>query len=233
MGSRTLQISAELASGTVLTALYDAPEFPTVPVCTLDDRMHAKALRISSEVHTSRGRVCVNSHKWLCAPKGAGFLYAHPDRQHLLQPLVVSWGWEARDPGPSPFQDYFEWIGTDDPSAYLSVPAAITFQKGHDWTEVRAACHALAAEAQQRSGELTGLAPICPSTTEWWVQMVAIPLPQAGLPAEELKRRLWGDYQVEAPMVEWQGQRFVRVSIQAYNTRRDVNRLVSALAELL
>src|SRR5260221_8929116 len=66
-----------------------------------------------------------NCHKWLCAPVGAGFLYARPDRQPLLQPLVVSWGWQARKPGPSPFLDYFEWIGTDDPAAFLSVPAAI------------------------------------------------------------------------------------------------------------
>ena len=50
-----------------------------------------------------------NLHKWLCAPKGSGFLYARPERQSLLRPLAVSWGWEAERPGPSPFQDYFEW----------------------------------------------------------------------------------------------------------------------------
>jgi isopenicillin-N epimerase len=174
-----------------------------------------------------------NCHKWMTAPKGAGFLYARSERQSLLQPLVVSWGWEARTPGPSPFQDYFEWIGTDEPSAYLSVPAAIEFQTEHDWTAVRAACHELAAEASQRISALTGLAPICPETTDWWVQMCAIPLPAEGLPAEELKRRLWDDYSIEVPIVEWAGQRFVRVSIQAYNTRRDVDRLVSALEALL
>ncbi len=33
-----------------------------------------------------------NCHKWLCAPKGAGFLYARPQRQELLQPLIVELG---------------------------------------------------------------------------------------------------------------------------------------------
>jgi isopenicillin-N epimerase len=174
-----------------------------------------------------------NCHKWLCAPKGAGFLYARPEQQRLLYPLVVSWGWQARDPGPSPFQDYFEWIGTDDPAAYLSIPAAIAFEAEYEWPRVRAACHELAAEARQRIGALTDLAPMCPDTTDWWVQMCAIPLPVGGLPAEELKRRLYDDFQVEVPIVEWAGWRFVRVSIQAYNTRRDVDRLIAALRALL
>jgi isopenicillin-N epimerase len=73
-----------------------------------------------------------NCHKWLCAPKSAGFLYARPERQALLHPLVVSWGWESLNPGVSPFIDYFEWRGTHDPAAYLSVPAAIAFQAQYD-----------------------------------------------------------------------------------------------------
>jgi isopenicillin-N epimerase len=142
----------------------------------------------------------------------------------------VSWGWEARNPGPSPFQDHFEWIGTDDPAAYLSVPAGIDCENKHDWPAVRAARHELAVEAQHRVGVLTGLAPICPGTPEWWVQMVAIPLPTEDLPAEKLKRHLWDDFHVEVPIVEWHNWRFVRVSIQACNTPCDVDCLVSALA---
>ncbi|HLZ25429.1 MAG TPA: aminotransferase class V-fold PLP-dependent enzyme [Ktedonobacterales bacterium] len=175
-----------------------------------------------------------NLHKWVCAPKGAGFLYARPERQPMLQPLVVSWGWESRAPSGSPFQDYFGWIGTDDPSAYLSVPAALAFQREHDWPVVRAACHALAAESRRRIGALTGLPQIAPEAAEWWGQMCAVSLPmRADVTPEALHARLWDDYQVEVPISDWQGWRFVRVSIQAYNTERDVDRLVDGLAAIL
>lgn len=175
-----------------------------------------------------------NCHKWLCAPVGAGFLYARPERQPLLEPLVVSWGWQARRPSGSPFQDYFEWIGTDDPAAYLSVPAAIEFQAQHDWPAVRAACHRLAAEARDRIGALTGLPHIASDSPGWWVQMFAAPLPISSVAAmETLKARLWYEYQVEAPLIPWNDRFFIRVSIQVYNSPHDVDRLLDGLTRLL
>ncbi|HEX9374607.1 MAG TPA: aminotransferase class V-fold PLP-dependent enzyme, partial [Roseiflexaceae bacterium] len=172
-----------------------------------------------------------NCHKWMCAPKSAGFLYARPAVQPLLEPLVVSWGWESETPGESPFIDYFEWRGTHDPSAYLAVPAAIDFQAARDWPAVRSACHALLLDASRRIVELTGLPPISPDAEEWWVQMRTLPLPPCD--TAELKRRLWEEHQVEAPIVVWNGRPFIRVSIQCYNGPDDVDRLVEGLANLL
>jgi isopenicillin-N epimerase len=84
-----------------------------------------------------------NLHKWLCAPKGAGFLYARPEVQHLLKPLVVSWGYESEFPSSSNFIDHHEWWGTRDMAAFLSVPKAIEFQKENNWDDVRESCHQL------------------------------------------------------------------------------------------
>jgi isopenicillin-N epimerase len=170
-----------------------------------------------------------NLHKWLCAPKGAGFLYARPEAQSLLEPLVVSWGWEAEVPGPSRFVDHHEWWGTRDIAAFLAVPQAIRFQEEHDWPRVRAACHALVKEAVGRVCGLTGLPPLADDS--WYVQLAAAPLP-ARVDLPSLKKKLYEEYRIEAPLIAWNGRKLIRISVQGYNTRRDVERLLEALKEL-
>ena len=158
--------------------------------------------------------------------------------QHLLEPLVVTWGCEPErtnllnlDGAASRFVLENEWQGTRDPAAYLSVPAAIRFQAEHDWPRVRQECHELLREARRRIEELTGLPPICPDSPEWYWQMAAFLLPACEGAA--LQRRLYDEYRVEVPIIEWNGRQLVRVSIQGYNTDNDVDVLVDALAALL
>ena len=175
-----------------------------------------------------------NLHKWLCAPKGAGFLYASPEMQHLLKPLVVSWGYESETPGDSMFVDHNEWWGTRDVAAFLSVPAAIGFQEKHDWDKVRGECHDLARDAQRRICELTGLAPLHASRNSgnWFRQMFTAPLP-ADTDIVALKLRLYDEYRIEVPLVDWNGNKLIRVSVQGYNTKRDIDKLCRVLRETL
>ncbi len=173
-----------------------------------------------------------NLHKWLCAPKGAGFLYARPEMQHLLKPLVVSWGYESITPSASQFVDHHEWWGTRDVAAFLSVPAAIKFQQEHDWDKVRAACHELVKDAQTRICELTGLPPIHSASDEWFAQLAAAPLP-ADTDIIALKSRLYDEYRVEIPLTTWGDKKLIRISIQGYNTEKDIDRLLEALSALL
>lgn len=169
-----------------------------------------------------------NLHKWLCAPKGAGFLYARPEVQHLLKPLVVSWGYESMNPSSSSFIDQNEWWGTRDIAAFLSVGAAIQFQMQHDWIRVRAACHTLLKTAIQRLHEITGLPTFYPNDS-WYVQMAAAPLP-VEVDVLALKGRLYDDFRVEVPLVEWNGRKLIRISVQAYNTQEDIERLLAAVS---
>jgi isopenicillin-N epimerase len=173
-----------------------------------------------------------NLHKWLCAPKGAGFLYARPEVQHLLMALVVSWGYESEFPSGSDFVDHHEWWGTRDMSAFLSVPAAIEFQDDNDWDEVRDSCHQLVAEAQNRVCELTGLAALHPQSDVWFRQMASAPLP-AHIDVTSFQQRLYKDSKVEIPIIEWNGKKFARISVQGYNTGKDIDRLLHALSIML
>ena len=172
-----------------------------------------------------------NCHKWMCAPKGSAFLYASREAQALLEPLVVSWGWESEAPGPSRFVDEHEWQGTRDIAAYLSVPDAIAFLESHDWPLVQQNCHELARAARSAITELTGLEPISPDTPEWYAQMVTVPLPPCD--AQVLKQRLYDEFAVEVPIITWKDRQFIRVSIQGYNTQEDVDALLAGLRPLL
>lgn len=175
-----------------------------------------------------------NAHKWLCSPKGAAFLYARPERQALLEPLVVGWGWgeHRTETFGSDFLDYQQWLGTDDVSAYLAVPAALQFQARHAWTAVRAECHALARQAMHRICDLTGLAPIYPDEGGFYHQMATIPLPQLADTAV-FKAQLYERFRIEIPVIVWNGRHFIRVSVQGYNTPDDIDALLHALEEML
>jgi len=171
-------------------------------------------------------------HKWLCAPKGAAFLHARSDIQPRLEPLVVSWGYESEKPGNSQFIDYHEWQGTRDIAAFLSVPAAIEFQKKRSWPDIRARCHQMASQTRLRVNLLTGQESICPDSPDWFAQMATIRLP-ANVGTERLKEDLYRDFHIEVPILQWQNKPMMRVSFQAYNNQSDADALLEALACLL
>jgi isopenicillin-N epimerase len=160
-------------------------------------------------------------------------LYARPQQQHLIEPVLVSWGWgEHRNVTyGSDFLDYLQWTGTNDPAAYLSVPAAIAFQEEHNWTAVRQQCHQLLSETIQRLCDLTGLAPRY-SQDSLYAQLAIAPLP-AATDIPDLKTQLYDQFRVEVPCFQWQDQKFIRVSVQGYNTQADLDTLIEAVSVLL
>src|SRR5204862_1112818 len=68
-----------------------------------------------------------NCHKWLCAPKGAGFVHVRPAWQERVDGAITSWGYAE----PATFISRTERQGTRDSAAYLAVPEAIAFQREH------------------------------------------------------------------------------------------------------
>ena len=179
-----------------------------------------------------------NCHKWMMTPKGSAFLYARPEVQGLLNPLVISHGWTADSKQPdakgafgnSPFIDEIEMQGTRDPSAMLAIPSAITFREDHDWAAVQRACTALAQETAGRLSELTCLPPL--SAPEFSApQMVAMPIPECD--PLDVHKQLWERFKIEIPVFKWQDHYIARLSVQGYNSRPQMDYLLEALTELL
>jgi isopenicillin-N epimerase len=155
-----------------------------------------------------------NCHKWLCAPKGAGFLYVRRELQDAIAPLVIGWGYG----GESTFLTRHEEQGTRDPAAFLTVPAAIEWQRKRDWESVRERCRQLASRTPARLGlEPLGIG----------LQMVAMRLPADAPP--DLQQRLYDEHRIEIPV----SNGIIRASYQGYNDERDLEALADALTALL
>ncbi len=196
-------------------------EIETTPATAADDLLGA-ALDLAT---LGADFYAGNCHKWLCAPKGAGFLYAGKDVQRLLEPLAMSW-----DSVAVAWADRYRWTGTHDPSPHLAVPAAIDFQTDNHWDGVRHRCHELAARASQELSELLGTEPLAAYDDEF-VQMAAVHLPPCD--AEALTVRLYRERRIEILAQTWRGRPILRVSFQAYNDDNDLDALLAALPTLL
>jgi isopenicillin-N epimerase len=164
-----------------------------------------------------------NAHKWLGAPKGAGFLHVQPQRQECVDAAIVSWGYADG----STFAKRIEFQGTRDPAAWLAVPDAIGFQADRDWDDVRKRCRALTREARRELCDLLGTEPLAPDAM--LAQMATVRLPH---PAPGLSERLFAHHRVEIP-VAGADDDLLRISVAAYTTREEVDRLLSALVREL
>jgi isopenicillin-N epimerase len=217
-------------------------------VDTLVDGAHAPGV-VSLSLRRIRPAYYVGAcHKWLCAPKGAAFLYVRTDRQSRIQPAVISHGLNVSRPGRSRFQDAFDWSGTDDPTPWLCVGEAIRFlstlsPEGIEGLMKRN--HQLAMQARRMLCATLGLRPVCPEEMVGSLAAIHLPddLPTAPpldtsttpTPTHRLSTDLLEQYGIEVPVYHWPSapQKLLRISAQAYNSLPQYEQLARALARLL
>jgi isopenicillin-N epimerase len=182
-----------------------------------------------------------NCHKWLCAPKGAGFLHVRKDRQAGIRPLVVSHGANSPRTDRSRYRLEFDWTGTRDPSPFLCVPRAIDLVGGlvpGGWPEVRARNGGLARRARSLLCEALGAAPPCPESMLG--SLAAVELPGGPRPAalpdqDPLHLLLFERYRIEVPVYAWPTpeRRWIRVSPHLHNSEAQYAFLAGALREAM
>ena len=161
-----------------------------------------------------------NAHKWLGAPKGAGFLHVRPERQDRVDAAVVGWGYQEG----TTFSERIEAQGTRDPAPWLAVPAAVAFQAERGWDEVTDRCRRLAREARRELCDLLGTEPLAPDSMV--AQMAAVRLPR---PAPGLSERLFARHRIEIPVTQDGKGDLLRLSVAGYTTRDEIDRLLAAL----
>jgi isopenicillin-N epimerase len=181
-----------------------------------------------------------NLHKWVCAPKGAAFLYVRENRRRSIHPVSISHGANAARRDRSRFLLEFDWTGTFDPSAWLCIPAALDFMNAHGgWPDVMRRNRELALLARDILCDTLGTPK--PAPDEMLGAMAAVPLPDG---TEETAPSLYGDplqdallfeHHIEVPIVPWPHppKRVLRVSAQLYNEVGDYERLAGVLRGLL
>ncbi|MGA2069243.1 MAG: aminotransferase class V-fold PLP-dependent enzyme [Thermoguttaceae bacterium] len=188
-----------------------------------------------------------NCHKWLCAPKGAGFLYVRPDRKEGIQPPVISHGYNQPRRGYNRLQDAFDWQGTLDPTPWLCVGTAIAFLEGllpGGLVGLMRRNHELAVASRRMLSARLPLRPICPE--DMLGSMAALLLPDrapgtdiadpaAAQPLPRLGAQLLEEFSIEVPVYYWLAppQTLLRISAQAYNNFQQYERLAECLAGLL
>ena len=169
-------------------------------------------------------------HKWMMTPKGCSFLYAKPEFQSMLDPLIISWGYQSAAPSDSQFFDYHQFNGTRDFSAYLSVPKAIEFMEKHNWKKVSDECKDNVLASAPKLFELLSTTPLAPLTKAFFGQLCSAEI-KTSEPVK-LQRLLFEKYRIEIPIMQHADKYYIRFSFQAFNTVSEIDDLVESLAEI-
>ena len=170
---------------------------------------------------------CGACHKWMCSPKGVAFLYVKREHQERMEPLVVSWGYEAENPSDSQFLDYMQWQGTNDISAYLTIPDTIEFLRKHNWKEKAQHCRALNLWAKKEI--CNALDTYATGDDQFLGQMTTIAFKLEDPLQEQID--FYTQYKIQLPFIKWNDKTFFRISLQVYNSKEDINYLIKSLLQ--
>lgn len=209
---------------------------------TLVDAAHAPGMLPLKVAAIGAAWYTGNCHKWMCAPKGAAFLYTRPDMQARTRPAVISHGASSTRTDRSRYLVEFDWMGTDDPTAVLSVPEAIRFMgqlMPGGWAAIRECNRQLVLRGRDVLCHALGIDPPCPD--DMIGSLASLPLPdgdgrpgKSPLYADPLQDILLQQFGIEVPVIPWPSppKRLIRLSGQVYNCDGDYEKLGLALRAL-
>jgi isopenicillin-N epimerase len=156
-----------------------------------------------------------NLHKWICAPRpAAALICGSPEIRAVMKPLAPSWGFEDGFPAS------FEWQGTSDYSAYLSVPAAIAFQEQWPYGQRDIHNRNVVDGAAALLRNAWGTPEHVGNTVEApWLRMVQLPVdrPLTKPQIDSLVERAGLELNTECMCMTVRDKSYVRLSAHMYN----------------
>lgn len=212
--------------------------FPVKEICkiareknilSIIDGAHAPA-QINLDISDINPDIYVGAcHKWMCSPKGVSFLFSKKEYQNKIDPLVISWGYEPEKINNNQFIDYHQWQGTRDMSAFLTIPDTINFLEKNNWKEITKECSKINLWAKKEINSL--LSEEALSTDEFNGQMCSFYY-KSKKDLIDFNIKFYLKYKIQLPFIEWNDKTLFRISIQAYNSKNDINVLLNALDDL-
>jgi isopenicillin-N epimerase len=183
-----------------------------------------------------------NCHKWICAPKGSGFLWVRRDKQDVIHPPISSYT-RSSPYSLTPFQLEFYWSGTVDPTAYLAVGYAISYMNAllkEGWSAIMQHNRDLVLQARRHYCSTLGQPEPCPESMLGSMASMSLPPHDVALPLpafylDELQEQLIANYHLQVPVMIWPRppQRLLRISAQLYNTLAQFKSLTQAISDLV
>lgn len=234
-------------SGLILPVDRIVPELERRGIITIVDGAHAAGFVPNLDV---AGLGCSfytnNCHKWLCSPKGSAFLFIREDRQKDFRPLALSNNAEKPKPGRKHLLTEFDYVGTTDQTAYLTVPAAIKTMASlvpGGWPEIIRRNHDLVIRGRDTICKAVGVQPPAPDSMLGSLSTMFLPehAPErlARITArpsryhDALQDQLIDRHRIQVPVWSVAGdpRRVIRISAQLYNSPAQYEYLAGALAE--
>jgi len=247
-------------TGIILPVRELARELEPRGICCVVDGAHAIGMlpdlniaAINASFYTA------NCHKWVCSPKGSAFLWVRPDRQKDCRPLVLSNSAETPRPDRKHLLTEFDYVGTSDPSAFMSIPEAIVTMNAMvpgGWPEVMKRNHELALRGRDEICRVLEVEPPAPDSMLGSMATVLLPPHEPNLQRRLSQRptkyhdALWDEliarhgiqvpiwctpgWSPDAPARTFAGRaanwgRTVRLSAQLYNSVEQYQYLAHAL----
>ena len=165
-----------------------------------------------------------NCHKWLFAPKGCGFLWARRGAQAGIHPPVISHGYEKG------FAAEFDWTGTRDFSAWLSVADGIDYLKKLNSKRVRDYNHRLVTDAAKHVSAAWGTPLDGPPELHGAMMAIRLPDRLQGRDPVQLMMELVTRQRIVVAIMPVDGALWARISAQVYNAPEDYRRLLRIIA---